>query len=500
MQKDEGFSLADQEHKLRSYCDKHGIEVLIHYQDDHSAKNFDRPEFQKFLLDLKEKRTKPTLFLCVRIDRFSRNMMAGIEMINYLKQRNVEVRFVENNYELDSPESLIPFVLNMLLPQVENERRGLNTKAGMRQGLKEGRWLWKAPIGYLNHKETKTIIIDPIKAPLIKEAFTLISKGIYSVDEVRKMLRPKGITCCKQNFLNTVRNPFYVGKLTVPKSKDEPEVVIKALHEPLITEELFNEVQNVINGRRKNFPSKITRNDNLPMRGYLICNSCGGQLTGSGSRSRSGAIHFYYHCQKNCKNRFRADKANEEFEKHLSSFEIPKEVLKLYFEVLQDIFKQDDQMTTAKIRDLANQIVKVEERISSLEDKFIDNAISEESYCSIKKRYEKEVNELIGEHSSLTHDKSSFYKYFDFGLSFLWNMDKYYREARLEIKQKIIGSIFPEKIIYEHNGYRTTRKNELLTLLTTNINDSGGLKKVKADISVGLSTLAPSAGLEPATL
>lgn len=69
----------------------------------------------------------------------------------------------------------------------------------------------------------------------------------------------------------------------------------------------------------------------------------------------------------------------------------------------------------------------------------------------------------------------------------------------MEVKQKLVGSIFPEKLAFSGKKYRTTRMNELLVLLTSNINGLGGLKKEKADIYTGLSNWAPPLGLEPRT-
>ena len=44
-----GFSLGVQFEQLTNYCKRKDIEVVAHYKEDHSAKNFNRPEFQNFL-------------------------------------------------------------------------------------------------------------------------------------------------------------------------------------------------------------------------------------------------------------------------------------------------------------------------------------------------------------------------------------------------------------------------------------------------------------------
>ena len=68
-----GYSLLDQLEKLKAYCSIQQIEVIAHYQDDHSAKDFNRPEFKKLLEYAKRNQNKIDLLLFVKWDRFSRN-------------------------------------------------------------------------------------------------------------------------------------------------------------------------------------------------------------------------------------------------------------------------------------------------------------------------------------------------------------------------------------------------------------------------------------------
>jgi site-specific DNA recombinase len=49
-----------------------------------------------------------------------------------------------------------------------------------------------------------------------------------------------------------MRNPVYCGKLFIPKYKNEESQLVKGIHEPLISEKLFYEVQDVMDGRKKN--------------------------------------------------------------------------------------------------------------------------------------------------------------------------------------------------------------------------------------------------------
>ncbi|MFN4892328.1 MAG: recombinase family protein [Bacteroidota bacterium] len=144
-QKEKGYSLQDQERDIRRYCEKTGRVILKHYQDDHSAKDFNRPAFQSFLADVESKRIKPKQFICHRVDRFSRNVEASLEMLARFKKYKIDVHYVDGNYDLSIPENLLPSMISMVLPQVENERRALNTKKGMRQKLRTGSWVCRAP-------------------------------------------------------------------------------------------------------------------------------------------------------------------------------------------------------------------------------------------------------------------------------------------------------------------------------------------------------------------
>jgi len=48
----------------------------------------------------------------------------------------------------------------------------------MAAGVKQGRWLWVAPLGYLNDTHTKQTIPDPKRAGLVRKAFELIAQGL----------------------------------------------------------------------------------------------------------------------------------------------------------------------------------------------------------------------------------------------------------------------------------------------------------------------------------
>lgn len=499
-QKENGFSLQDQEARLRKYCHQNGIEIIRHYQDDHSAKNFNRPAFQQFLGELKAKVIKPNLFLCVRPDRFSRNMLDSLSMLQTLTAYGVKFQTLENHTDVNSPEALIPFVLNMLLPQVDNERRSLNTTSGMRQAAREGRWVWRAPIGYKNDSINKTIVINEPVAALVIEAFETYGKGIYNAEEVRLQMRKKGFVCSKQNFLNMLKNPFYMGQFKLDAWKDQPEEIIHGSHEPLISTELFERVQSILHGKkRKQVSISATRREELELRGYLQCKCCGSKLTGSASRSRNGDRHFYYHCQNGCKERFRADTANQDFISFLHSITPRQEVIDLYHLILKDTFGTDAAKKETEINKLESQIRLLKQRLSVLTDKLVDGVIDKDVYVQKRAAYKAELATLEDSVTMLEIQEDDFSKYLAFGCNLMGNLGKYYRQSSLAVRQKIIGSIFPGKLIYEHGNYRTTEINHFLKLINSASATYADKKERLTTISHNQSTLVAGAGLEPAT-
>ena len=90
-------------------------------------------------------------------------------------------------------------------------------------------------------------------------------------------------------------------------------------------------------------------------------------------------------------------------------------------------------------------------------------------------------------------------QYIKFGLTLLTDLPHYYQEAAPEVRDMLIGSIFPEKLIFDGKKYRTARKNVFVSLITS----GSGIKKSRSKNRVSLSGhmdfLAPPPGLEPGT-
>ena len=239
-QADKGYSQRDQEERLKRFCSINKITIGQVIYEDHSAKTFKRPKWIELLNSLKKKSSKTNLLLFTKWDRFSRNAGDAYQMISILTNLGVEPQAVEQPLDLSIPENKMMLAIYLAAPEVENDRRALNTFYGMRRAKKEGRVMGTAPFGYVNKcKEdgSKYIALQEPQATNLKWAFNEIAKGLYSANQIRlKMNSLSSKKISSSSFHVAIRNPVYFFKLLIKKYKDEDSYFVQGQHEPLIDE------------------------------------------------------------------------------------------------------------------------------------------------------------------------------------------------------------------------------------------------------------------------
>src|SRR5690606_15149134 len=332
-QADHGYSLRDQEARLRAWCAREGVEVAGHYQDDHSAKTFERPQWTKLLARLESGRVPDAdTVLVVKWDRFSRDATGALGMIRRLEGLGVGVQAVEQPIDRSVPEQLMMLAIYVAAPEVDNRRRSLAVKAGMRRAMQEGRWMRQPPKGYLRSRDDQEryLIVPGPDADFVREAFRLAADTDLPINVIARRLRKAGFKCVNSRLHTLLRDPVYAGRIVVPAWKGEPEEEVQGVHEPLIDEATFARVQEkrfkvkgATAGRRRKIVAE------LPLKGHLLEPETLGVLTGSGSRSRHGYRVWYYHGQGKGAYRVRADKAHEAFEAMLAEVRLAPEVAEL---------------------------------------------------------------------------------------------------------------------------------------------------------------------------
>ena len=119
-QKRKGYSLPDQEHRLLKYCRYNNIEVKGIYGEDFSAKNFNRPEWEKLFLEVKNKRKEDKNILFIKWDRISRNVEYAYEMIGMLRKYKTTAMAIEQPIDFSVPESTVMLSVYLSVPEAEN--------------------------------------------------------------------------------------------------------------------------------------------------------------------------------------------------------------------------------------------------------------------------------------------------------------------------------------------------------------------------------------------
>ncbi len=499
-QADRGYSLRDQEERLKFYCENNQIDIICIYREDHSAKNFIRPEFKELYEFIRNSKTKADQLLFVKWDRFSRNAPEAYDMLRKLSKHGVTAKAIEQPIDLSIPENKFMLAIYLTAPEVENDRRSLNVMQGMRRAKLEGRWPCTAPMGYSNERDetNRPIIVPNEKASFIKKAFQELDRNLHTIEEIRRRLQKDGFKCSKSNFHKIIRNPIYIGKIRIEAMGELPAQIVEGHQTPIISQELFIRVQDLLEGRRKKNaqPIRHTVHELLPLRGILQCPKCGKKLTGSGSKGNGGRF-FYYHCSKGCKVRFRAEKANMEVSKLIGKIRVEEGIKDIYKDIVNDFFITNGQSKESLQKSILKKIELMKVRIRNLENKYADNEITGEDFNIMKGRFLNELKELESQKKEMNIFSKDISLQVEYCIKTLSDIGKFYSNADVATKREILGSIFPESIVYSDKKVRTIRMNEVVKLLCPSIGAYEIKKRGRKSGKLLSSSGVTSGGLEP---
>ncbi len=503
----EGFSLSAQEETIIKYAKQHDHTIVKIFKEDYTGfKDFNRPEWNK-IEEYCKKNKKTKLvdgILTVRWDRFSRNEPEATKKISdFKKLRQIEIFTIENYANPDSVEGPFLNSLHLHIAQMESKRNSIRTIDGIRQGLRSGYWMQQAPFGYLNTRDEEnksTLKIDPIKGPVVKEIFDKMATGIYNREELRQQYCKKYSGLSKQTFLDLLRKEVYIGKIKVKEYKDEPEIVVNGKHPAIVEEDIFYTVQKIIDCKTPKMVFNQEKDNIYPLKRFFHCEEHDRSFTASRSTGRIQK-HDYYHCSiSTCKNRFRLEALDDKVKELLSLLNVKDEILVLYKKVLEDVFNTKQSLYVNDTKEIEKQIDGYKEKINKIDEKYLNDQISDENYNDLKTKLKQELKEA--EQMLLNHksEKIPFKKIVENTIHILPEISKYYNEADGHTKQRILGSMFDGKIVVSEKEVRTTPWKEAIRGLFSLDKDYSDFEIEKVGNNTDFSNMAPQAGLEPATL
>ncbi len=492
-----GYSLGVQKGNLEKYCLQNELEVVYHIKEDFSAKTFNRPAFNQFLEFAKKNRGKIDLLLFTSWDRFARNVTDAYVMIRRLKGLGIEPRAIEQPVDVSIPENKLFLAFYLSIPEIENDRRSIKIRGGMRAALKAGRWCRSAPCGYENSRDenNQPVIIQNKNAGLIKKSFSQVSKG-KAQTEVLHFLTREGLRLSKNGLSRLLRNPMYMGKIVVPEFDDEEETMVDGLHEAIVSESLFYRVQNKLRqgaiATRPDSNRKVR--EEFYLRGLLVCQQCGMKLTGSASRSKTGKRHYYYHCTKGCPERQRAFEVNDRVRSFFSELKFDDSIVKLHSSLLHDHLKDSHADDEAKLKLTKKGLAELDDKHKIIQDHLMADRIAVQDYTEMRSRIEQQRSNLSDQLSKIEKGSKTQSKKLNEAIEFLFKSGEYFNLADPTQKQSLVSSIFPEKLVYDGKKVRTPRINEVLQLMLLKTRKQRNKKKGQLFGNLELSPWVEPAG------
>lgn len=500
----DGCSLNMQERYLRAYCDNNKYDIIDIYRENFSAKHPDlkRPEFKKMYDYCKKNRKTVDKILFLRWDRYARNVEFAFTYKRKLyDELGIEINAIENAIDFSTTEWSMMLSMYCGMAHTEDVKISRRTKDGIHGTLLKGKCSGRAPRGYKNVRVSKHecwVEIDQEEAKKIQALFFEVAKGVETPTTIRKRMYP---ALPDTSFFNILRNRFYAGYVHVPAYHDEPEQYVKGLHEAIIDEKIFDRVQDIINGTHKKQP-KLTKavKPELYLRRFLVCPVCGHSITGAFSTGNGGQYPYYFCNNKHQHLHLRAEKVNDSFVKFISTLTPNDGILELYNEILNDIRGDKARATESKVNKLRQEIAELETRIHRVQDLFFDGEISKEEKNSATERYKREQNELNNQIQSLSFsDDPQMKEKLTYAVNLIGNIGSFFQTATAEVKIKLLGLIFPGKIEFDGENYRTTEINQTLDLIFKETNQLRGNKNEDDPKNHPHPRLGCDMGLEPMT-
>ena len=190
---------------------------------------------------------------------------------------------------------------------------------------------------------------------------------------------------------------------------------------------------------------------------------------------------------------------NDKFVQYVGGLKPNDTVLKLYEQILADLRGDNSKAKRLEVAKIKKEIADYQALIESVEDKYIQDKIDDAQYKKLLNRYNSAIETLENRLYLLSDtSNSNIEPKLKYSISLINNIDTFISDAPVEVKIKLISSMFPEKIEFDGEKYRTTKYNQVLDLIFQNSSQLGEIKKGESENSPTEFNSVPRAGVEPA--
>jgi DNA invertase Pin-like site-specific DNA recombinase/predicted metal-binding protein len=385
--------------------------------ESHSAKIPScRPVWKEIVSDVNK--GKLNGIIAWHANRLSRNSVDTGEMIYLMDQGKLVEVVTPSQAFRGTPNDKMMLNFFCTIAKYENDNKGVDVKRGLQKKADMGYLPNGAKPGYMNdpyaEKGNKRIKNDPERFPIIKEAWRMMLTGYYTPPEILKKINNElgyrtprrktigGKPMARSQLYQVFSDPFYYGTFEFPLGSGNWK---EGKHEPMVTEEEFWRVQQLLGRKERQRPHKHS----FPYTGIIRCGQCGSMVTAEhkAKLQASGKMHFYiyYHCtwnkDPNCTQRvIEVKDLEDQITKKIASLKIPAEV----HEFAMKWFRKENEKVGNERQDILknaqNAYQNTMTTINGLIDMRARGEIDEENYRNRMESLKREKNRL----ESLTAD------------------------------------------------------------------------------------------------
>ena len=404
-QAQEGYSIRAQEEKLRDYARIKGWRVYKIYIDDGiSGKNTtDRPAINEMIEDVKNGKVKNVLVY--RIDRLTRSIIDLINLIDLFNTHDCAFNSLTESIDTHSATGRMFIKILGIFAEFERENLAERSRLGLERKAREGYSLATNHIsyGYDRKKGQKIQTINEKEAVIVKEIFDMFLNKHMSYHEIARNLNSRNIPTRTNSvwkamtIKSLLTNCTYKGYVRYGMTDEKRYFETKGMHEPIISEELYEQTQKLIKNMSIKVYKKHPKEDNC-FAGITYCALCGKKMVSHGDykKDESGYnVPANYRCPnrayKGCPaSDVRHTKAEEAFIKYINDIEDFDTLDEVQMEAKQEIKQQNIEL----LSDLKKQYAKLERKEKEILEQYIHERIDFDNYMLLKNGIDKEKGQV----------------------------------------------------------------------------------------------------------
>ncbi len=374
------LSIAAQLSELRTLAKNEGLGIATEFTESRTAKLPGRPVFNDMMARIQ--RGEAQGVICWKLDRLARNPVDD-GLVRWSLQQGTIQRIATPEKSYYPPDNVLLMSVEFGMANQFIRDLSSNTKRGLHHKARLGIFPSLAPTGYLNDVRAKTIVVDRKKSKHIRAAFELYAKGNSRLEDISKFLFDNGVRSSgglalhKDRIRFILTNPFYYGQF---RYGDE---IYEGKHTPLITKELFDKVQRVV--EKRGHPQKLDKQPKA-FCGLLRCGECGSMITAEIQKG-----HVYYRCTKKSKTArclqpyVREETLTADLSELLTQYAMPQEWAQGLLALVAKDEKDATRTAAVVVSGLQEKKADISRKLDRLTDLFVEQDIDRDAYLERKR-------------------------------------------------------------------------------------------------------------------